>query len=576
MFEQSTQAGRAEGGTDIVREAAATTAALACKPFASHERWTASTKMSSEALQPGQLIEDTYRIVRRIGEGGMGEVYEATHARLSGRYAIKLLLREVASDPTLMARFQREAQITSSLRHPNIVQVLDFRQLPGGAPYIVMEFLEGVDLATEIQRTGPLPLPRVQALLEQIASGLAAAHEQGIIHRDLKPANLFLLVLPGSHSELVKIVDFGISKARAANTQLTHASTVMGTPQYMAPEQAMGKGDRLDARADQFSLATIAYEMIAGRCAFAGDSIPMVLYQLVHVEAPPLLVQGRPVSSAIEAVIRRGLAKQPEARFPSVLDFARAFGAAVAEGASRGVSLAASAAEDKTLLAPLGVASTSAAGSVGSGLTASGSPKGGVAASGPNTFEPLASRGTAAESPATPAARKRIIAVGGAVVTLCALALVFFLRARAPSPAPSTTASFPPGESARPAALRPPVPEAVPSPAEPAAKQVNVDVQDALADLVVSIDGDDPRPLPVHLLKGSGSHQLVFQAPGYQARTMQLDANKDVLLVLSLKKLHRAESSRARSEPPAEPAEKSKPSRFKRSFDAVKHVWLGN
>jgi len=527
--------------------------------------------MSSEALQPGQLIEDTYRIIRRIGEGGMGEVYEATHTRLSGRYAIKLLLREVASDPTLMDRFQREAQITSSLRHPNIVQVQDFRQLPGGAPYIVMEFLEGVDLAAEIRRIGPMPLPRVQALIEQIASGLAATHEQGIIHRDLKPANLFLLVLPGSHSELVKIVDFGISKARAANRQLTHASTVMGTPQYMAPEQAVGQGDRLDARADQFSLATIAYEMIAGRCAFAGDSIPTVLYQLVHVEPPPLLVQGRPVSPAIEAVIRRGLAKQPGDRYPSVLDFARALGAAVAESAPRGALLAASVAEDRTLLAPVGAAA--AAAPVGNRLPASGAPKDGAAASAPSTFAPAASQGTADGTAARPVARKRMIVIGAAILAACVLALALLGLTRTPPSTPSTTTYPTPGEPARPAAIRPP--EAVPSPVAPAAEEISVDVQDALADLAVSVDGDEPRPLPVNILKGSGSHQLVFQAPGYQARTMQLDANKDVMLVLSLKKLHRSGTSRAHSEPPAEPGEKNRPGRFRRSFDAVKHVWLG-
>src|SRR5437773_613577 len=117
--------------------------------------------MASSNLQPGQLIQDTYRIVRRIGEGGMGEVYEAAHTRLAGRYAVKLLLRDIAGDASLIARFQREAEVTSSLRHPNIVQVLDFRQLPDGTPYIVMEYLEGSDVAVEIDRVGPLPLPRV-------------------------------------------------------------------------------------------------------------------------------------------------------------------------------------------------------------------------------------------------------------------------------------------------------------------------------------------------------------------------------------------------------------------------------
>src|SRR5437868_4329751 len=139
--------------------------------------------MRRASLQPGQVLDDTYRIVRGIGEGGMGEVYEASHARLAGRYAIKLLQKEVAGDPSLMARFQREAQVTSSLRHPNIVQVVDFRRMPDGTSYIVMEYLDGVDLAAEIRRQGPLPLERVCDLVEQIATGLASAHEQGIVHR---------------------------------------------------------------------------------------------------------------------------------------------------------------------------------------------------------------------------------------------------------------------------------------------------------------------------------------------------------------------------------------------------------
>ena len=160
--------------------------------------------MASGPLEPGQLVEDTYRIIRRIGEGGMGEVFEATHARLAGRYALKILLREIASDANLLARFQREAQVTSALRHPNIVQVVDFRQLPDGTSYIVMEFLEGVDLSEELRRHGALPLDRVATLVDQIASGLAAAHEQGVVHRDLKPANLFLVVLGGSGRELVR------------------------------------------------------------------------------------------------------------------------------------------------------------------------------------------------------------------------------------------------------------------------------------------------------------------------------------------------------------------------------------
>jgi serine/threonine-protein kinase len=526
-----------------------------------------STKMSEESLQPGVVIEDTYRIVRRIGEGGMGEVYEATHARLAGRYAIKLLLREIASDPVLMARFQREAQITSSLRHPNIVQVLDFRQLPGGTPYIVMEFLEGVDLATEIQRVGPMPLVRVQALIDQIASGLAAAHEQGIVHRDLKPANLILVVLSGSHNELVKIVDFGISKTQAARTQLTSTAMVMGTPQYMAPEQALGQGDRIDARTDQFALASIAYEMLAGRCAFAGDTIPTVLYQLVHVEPPPLLVNGQPVSPVLDAVIRRGLAKQPEGRYPSVIDFARAFGAA-ASGVAARTDASAAFANDRTVL-PAAIPPAIAP----SSLDAAGSPQ---PAQTPFGVSALATRASQ-EGPNKPRRYRLALAVGGITVALGAAALVLSLKACTPS-------SAPPASAAPPSAVAPPASPAAPA---PAAQQISVEVQDAPANLKVSIDGGELQPLPIHLVKGSGAHQLVFQAPGYRAKTMQLDASKDIAMILSMKRLARAQaaterSEAARSQPvavpesPVEDPAKSKPGRFKRSFNAVKHVWLGD
>jgi serine/threonine-protein kinase len=519
--------------------------------------------MSQEILQPGLVIEDTYRIVRRIGVGGMGEVYEATHARLAGRYAIKLLLREIASDPVLMARFQREAQITSSLRHPNIVQVLDFRQLPGGAPYFVMEFLEGVDLATEIQRVGPIPLARVQSLIDQIASGLAAAHEQGIVHRDLKPANLILVVLPGTHNELVKIVDFGISKVQAANTQLTSAAMIMGTPQYMAPEQALGQG--IDARADQFSLASIAYEMIAGRCAFVGNTIPSMLYQLVHVEPPPLMVNGQPVSPVLDAVIRRGLAKQPEARYPNVLDFARAFRAAVAEAAPRmgADSSAVLAAGDKTVL-PAAAAPVVAMAPAANGSSPAGPPNAPETPFGVSAFATGASR----EEPDKLRKFRRAIAVSGITVALGAAALVLSLKACAPSSGPPAASSAPPSAVAPPAH-----PAAAPA---PAAEEISVEVQDAPPNLKVSIDGSESHAPPIHLVKGSGSHQLVFQAPGYRAKTMQLDASKDVAILLSMKRLARSQAVVERPEAPTEEPAKSKPSRFKRSFDAVKHVWLGN
>jgi serine/threonine-protein kinase len=264
----------------------------------------------------------------------MGEIYEATHARLAGRYAIKLLRPEIATMSEAYARFQREAKVTSALRHPNIVQVIDFSQLEeSGASFLVMEFLDGPVLAEVIARAGGrLPLGRVADYVKQIASGLMAAHESGVVHRDLKPQNIFVLNVAGQDTELVKIVDFGISKVNDVTTTITSSMSVMGTAHYMSPEQARGKIEEIDARADQFSLAVMAYEMLTGEEAFRGDSVSSIVYQVVH-EEPRLLTNG-PLPAPVASVLKRALAKDKETRFPTVAAFASALEAAAAADAS--------------------------------------------------------------------------------------------------------------------------------------------------------------------------------------------------------------------------------------------------
>jgi serine/threonine-protein kinase len=487
--------------------------------------------MASGQLQPGQDLEGTYRIVGRIGGGAMGDVYEATHARLAGRYAIKVLQHEVAADPSLMARFEREARVTSSLRHPNIVQVLDFRALPDGTPYIVMEYLDGTDLARELATSGPLPLARVVALVDQIASGLSAAHELGVVHRDLKPANLFLVVLPGSGRELVKIVDFGISKVSASASHLTATATVMGTPQYMAPEQAEGRVAEIDARSDQFSLAAIAYEMIAGRCAFAGENIPSVLYQLVHADPAPLAVNGQPVGAAVEAVIRRALAKRPDGRYPTVLDFARALAAAVS-GAAASESIASA-----------GTAVAAAAPAVAQLPAATAQPPAAPARAGLSR-----------------AARRAVAASAGAAAIVLVLALRCSSGSSSHAPAPSAAQSAAPPAPAPAAAAAPPAPGPT-----SATAQVTIEVQDAPPGLVVAVDGAAPAPPPARVAKGSGAHQMVFWAPGYKSKTLQLDSSRDLAIVLSLAKA--ADGTRHAAAPA--PPEKKKHGRFRHDVDAA-------
>ena len=283
------------------------------------------------SLQAGTTLGGTYAIGRIIGSGGMGEVYEARHARLAGRYAVKVIRADlIALDPITVQRFQREAEVMSSLRHPNIVQIIDFDVTSDGSPFIVMEYLEGSDLQARIAQRGPMPVSEVLVIVEQVASALAAAHERGVVHRDLKPANIFMVPLPvavqGQPSEFIKVLDFGISKVKSAGT-LTGEPRILGTPHYMAPEQARAKSDDIDGRADQFALASIVYELLSGRKAFPGDTIEGVLYSVVN-EQPVSIVPV--VGELIDAVLRTAVAKERTARYPSVSAFVAALRAAAA------------------------------------------------------------------------------------------------------------------------------------------------------------------------------------------------------------------------------------------------------
>jgi tRNA A-37 threonylcarbamoyl transferase component Bud32 len=282
----------------------------------------------------GTTLDGAYRITRLIAEGGMSAVYEAVQLRLNQRVAVKVMARELASNQEALARFRREADITSRLRHPHLVTVSDFGTAPEGQPYLVMEYLEGIDLEHRIRQVGQLPLPTVVHIAQQVSSALGAAHDQGIVHRDLKPANVFLVELTGE-PDFAKVLDFGISKVRAANTQLTKASSIIGTPNYMSPEQATGMLDEIDHRTDQWALACIVWEMLAGRPPFAADDMSAVFYQVIHLDPQPLGKHRPDLPPAVEAVLRRALSKSMAERFPSLRDFATALaGAASGQSAA--------------------------------------------------------------------------------------------------------------------------------------------------------------------------------------------------------------------------------------------------
>jgi serine/threonine protein kinase len=286
------------------------------------------TQKSQGALV-GAVLEGVYRIDGMVGRGGMGSVYAATHLRLGKRVAVKVMAREFAANSEALARFHREAQVTSALGHPHIVQVFDFSVTEDGSPFIVMEFLEGEDLDHRLRRTGCLGSKEVVHIVKQVASALTATHRQAIVHRDLKPGNICLLEVAGE-TDFVKVLDFGISKIRTATIRLTRVAEIIGTPSYMSPEQALGRVDEVDERTDQWALACIAWECLMGRCLFAGDSAQSILFQVVHVPVPRINTRPAEFSPAIEDVLRKALTKDKAGRFATVNDFAVALEEAAA------------------------------------------------------------------------------------------------------------------------------------------------------------------------------------------------------------------------------------------------------
>ncbi len=278
--------------------------------------------MGTEEIGAGTIVADTYEVTRLLGQGGMGQVWEAQHRRLVGkRVAVKILLAQAAADPNSYARFRREAEIASRLGHPNIVEALDFNTLPSGTPYIILEFLKGESLAKRLQ-SGPMQLDATLAIVRQVASALAAAHKEGVVHRDLKPDNIYLCPTDsgGTVTEHVKVLDFGISKIKDSNTVQTQASSLIGTPQYMSPEQASGKHTETDHRTDQFALGAIVFEMLIGQAVFAGQSLAEVITKVLFAETPLDQLAGRAPDHVIAAV-GRALSKSSADRFPDIGQF---------------------------------------------------------------------------------------------------------------------------------------------------------------------------------------------------------------------------------------------------------------
>jgi tRNA A-37 threonylcarbamoyl transferase component Bud32 len=279
----------------------------------------------AEASLVGEVLDGRYKVVKKLGEGGMGEVYAAEHIHIEKKVAIKLLRPEIVSNQEAVTRFRQEARSASSIGHRNIIGIDDFGQLKDGRIYLCMELLAGAPLNDMIK--DPLPVDRLLNILIQTGHGLAAAHAKNIIHRDMKPENIFVTHGPNGE-DIPKLLDFGIAKVAGQDGQnnLTRTGTIFGTPFYMAPEQAMGQG--VDGRVDIYAMGVICYEVFSGSLPFQGESFMGILTQHITTEPEPVAQRaakaGRTLPAGLAEVIAKAMAKDPDKRYRTMDEFVNA------------------------------------------------------------------------------------------------------------------------------------------------------------------------------------------------------------------------------------------------------------
>lgn len=274
-------------------------------------------------IREGDVIAGKYRVERVLGEGGMGVVLAAVHLHLDQKVAIKVMQPEMVAHPEIVERFGREARAASKIQGPHVARVHDVGTLESGSPYMVMEYLEGEDLAGVLERRGPLPIEEAVGYLLEACEALAEAHAAGIVHRDLKPPNLFLAKQPGQRS-IVKVLDFGISKIKDPQSlALTRTATMMGTPHYMSPEQLTSSRD-VDERSDVWALGVILYELVTAKRPYDADTMPEIVARILQ-NAPPAPSTFLPdAPPGFDEVITRCLRSSATDRYRNVAEFARA------------------------------------------------------------------------------------------------------------------------------------------------------------------------------------------------------------------------------------------------------------
>jgi eukaryotic-like serine/threonine-protein kinase len=499
-----------------------TAVAMAAQPAAPSDAQTSlsdtSAHAGTRAPQPGALgvtellgvtLSGRYLVTRKVGQGGMGAVYEATHTLIGKRVAVKVLLEKYARREAIVQRLEQEARLASSCQNEHIIDITDFGTTDDGRTFVVMEYLDGESLAEKLSRETRLPEQRILRIIAQAASALAAAHAKGIVHRDIKPENLFLL--RRKDQDFVKVVDFGISKSLRASDEaeelprLTQTGMVLGTPLYMSPEQARGD-DELDARVDIYALGVIMYEASTGRVPFIGNNYLSVISQVLNEDAKPPRELQPELSEEFEAIVQRAMSKDRDERYPSALDLLG----------------------DITALIDDPTRSTERAKITG----------------------PRRKHGARSKSPLKIAVWVALVAVVIAAVVTTVMSLfggseVVKQRTEKtviPPPPPAVDAGV----------------AAVAIDAAPEAEKMDVTIRTEPAGAVVQVDGVErgPAPVTVPLVVHDHFFEIIASAPGYEDKTIKVNTyvNKDKLYVLKLKKVSRTSPP---PRPRASPSDKS-------------------
>ena len=439
----------------------------------------------------GSELQGRYRVIRLLGEGGMGAVYEAENLTIGRKVAIKVLHAQFATNPQVVQRFHQEARAAAAIGHPNIIEVLDMGKLDDGASYMVLEYLEGKDWSDEIEESGPLPLSRVASILVQVCDALQAAHTAGIIHRDLKPENIFLIERH-ERDDFVKVLDFGISKVLPSDSEqraLTQTNMMLGTAYYMSPEQTRA-AKHVDHRSDIFTLGVILFQALTGYYPFNDAALPMLFVKICTEEPKPLSDYRSDLPSQVESVFRKLIAKDVKKRYQSCAQVKAALlpfidhddAPAMVEGA----------------LDPKDQAASALTGSVPDEAPDAPVP---AIASVANDALPVPKRNALLLALVV-----TVLGAGGAAA--------FGMGAGNESDEPTLTTAAP---------VQQPQPQPQPPEETPAGSMIMITVLTTPADAVITLDGNAAsNPLTIEAPRDPSVHTLLVEAPGYVSRTERI------------------------------------------------------